>query len=1401
MLRPLLIALCAVAFSTGIRAQPAVAESPLPQALKDWRPWVLKDLEFRSCPFLANSEPNAPADFICAWPGRLALASAADGATFSLHWRVEAPAWVPLPGDAEHWPQQVSVNAQRQPVLLHDAQPMVWLTPGSYEVAGRIAWREQPQSLEIPASVGLITLSVDGKPVAPVQRDGTQITLGRVSAAAPEADNIDLRVYRKLADGVPAQLSTRIVFSIAGQAREEVLGPVLPAGFVPLALNSAWPARLDGDGRLHVQVQPGSDTLVLEARATAPLTVAVARLSAAPWPKQEVWSYEAAPRLRVTAAGGALQLDPRQAEVPGEWQSLPAFALGDGARLTIEERSRGLAPDEGNRLNLQREAWLDFSGTGWYARDHIGGSMAQGWRFDVVTPFALEQAAAQNSGRGSGSGEPLLITHGAKPELSGVEWRTPTVSLATGVRIAAAAVMPVAGWQQTFDRVQATLHFPFGYKLLGAPGADSAAGSWISGWTLLDIFVCAIVALLAWRLFGWIGAVVVVVYLLLGYQESGRPLWSLLTTLALALIARALPAGKLGRVAELLRRTALVVLVLVALPFLAAQVRYALYPQLEQGGYALAGVEYAALGGFANVNMSRDEGKVAAPQEAAPLPMSMPTAPPPAAMQAEKARRAVNAPRPKSAADKNGESLDTVVVTGSNIQRADLIDHYSETTVVQTGSGAPSWNLGSTAWLSWSGPVLMSQSVHLLIAPPWLVRPLRIVLAALLAWLIWRLFRVPTDTRPSRGAALGVGVLLLGGLALMSNAQAQGYPPQELLNQLRARATEAPKCAPECASLAEAQIAANGDSLSVVLEAHAGERIALPLPMDAAAVTLKSVQVDGIAEGAIARDANGGIWLSLNRGVHRLQLEFSANSDKIALAFPMKPAHVLFQGRGWEAAGLSDDRLLTETLTLARAHDSASTAPSSGVQQFPPYVRVSRNLSLGLEWSATTQVERLSPAQGGFAVEIPLLASEHVTSAGIKVQNGNVPAAIADGAVGASWNSTLDNKGGALTLTAPTLADRAEVWRVLVSPTWHVEFSGVPGVGLDSGDNPNDFRNFEFHPLPGETLALRITRPPAAQGESRAVDGVRLQSEAGQRAATHALEFTLRASQGGDQVLTLPQAAEVLAVSRDGQVLNLRALDGKLSLPVVPGTHRYAVRFRDASAIGALVHTPAVGLGLSAANVVLGLQLPADRWLLAAFGPPVGPAVLYWGELIVMIALAFVLARTRRTRLRLRDWLLLGLGFSTFSWSALLIVVAWLFAFDWRGRGELSAVNWRFNLIQVALVLLTIVALMALASAIPQGLLGQPDMHVSGNGSNTQALQWFADRTKDALPQASAISLPLWVYKVLMLAWALWLANALIGWLRAGFAAWTQDGYWRARVKPAVATQPPAAERPGSGTA
>ena len=1386
-LAPLLL-LCNLAF-----AAPAPADdAAIPPVLRDWRGWVLKDLDFRACPFLATQMQDDANGHICAWPGRLKLDADANGAAFALHWRVDAPSWVALPGDAQHWPQQVKVNGQAQPVLDRAGSPALWLTPGGYDVVGAIAWRERPQSLRVPGVIGLVALSVDGKAVAPVQRDGDEVTLGRSAAAALEADSVELHVFRRLTDGVPALLTTQVRFSVAGQAREEVFGPVLPDGFVATALSGDWSARLDNDGRLHVQVQPGAATLTLDARAIAPLAQATAHLPAAPWSKQEIWSYASAPRLRATNATASVSVDPQQAQVPTEWQNLPAFALGDGDKITIEERSRGLSPGEANRLTLRREAWLDFAGGGWYAKDAVAGSMVQGWRLDVAAPFKLERAdAAAASGR---TDEALLVTRGAGENLSGVEWRTPNVNLAGSVRIDAVSNLPAAGWQQTFDRIDTTLHFPYGYKLLGAPGADRVEGSWMSRWTLLDVFVAAIVALLAWRLLGVFGALAAAAYLALGYQESGSPLWTLVAVLALALILRALPAGKLQSATLWLRRAAMLALVLVALPFVADQVRYALYPQLEEGGGAGGMIEAALVapaGAPADYAAQyRHKLHRAMPAQEAPASANAPAPPPVMASEAAPMATPMPSPAPRiiekqlarSGAKLNADASQSIVVSGSVIAKSALIDHYSQSTVMQTGAGEPAWNIGSTAQLGWSGPVTPAQSVHLVVAPPWLVRPLRLVLVALLAWLAWSAWRGrPQLPRVSRTAAAGVAALLIAtSLCAVPAAHAQGIPSDELLNQLRERLTEAPKCAPACASVAQMQLSAAGDAVTATLEVHAGERLAVPLPRIDANVTLKSAKVDSVADALVARAADGGDWIALDRGVHRVELTYAAHADRIALNFTLVPARALFEGQGWSASGIEDDRLLGGSVSLARVRTDAGAKPELGAQQFPPYVRVVRSLALGLDWSVRSEAQRLSPATGGITVELPLLAGEHVSTPGMKVQNSSVTVAIADGAAETAWSGTLD-KADTLSLTAPALGDRAEVWRVLVSPTWHAEFSGVPGVGLDAGENANDYRNFEFHPLPGETLTVKITRPAPSAGATRAIDAVALSSAAGQRSATHTLAFTLRASQGGEQTITLPAGAEVTAVQRDGETLGLRARDGKLALPVKPGVQRYRVDFRSDDADGFVARTPAVALGLPAANIALSQQLPADRWLLASSGPAVGPAVLYWGELLVLIAVAWALTRTRRTQLKFRDWLLLGLGFSTSSWLALIVFAAWLFAFDWRARCETKAPWWRFDLVQIGLAVLTVVALVALVSTIKLGLLGAPDMHVVGNGSSASSLAWFADRAADALPQASAYSLPLWVYKVLMLAWALWLANALIGWLRAAWTAWTRGGYWQAR--------------------
>ncbi len=49
------------------------------------------------------------------------------------------------------------------------------------------------------------------------------------------------------------------------------------------------------------------------------------------------------------------------------------------------------------------------------------------------------------------------------------------------------------------------------------------------------------------------------------------------------------------------------------------------------------------------------------------------------------------------------------------------------------------------------------------------------------------------------------------------------------------------------------------------------------------------------------------------------------------------------------------------------------------------------------------------------------------------------------------------------------------------------------------------------------------------------------------------------------------------------------------------------------------------------------------------------------------------------------------------------------------------------------------------------------------------------------MPVAVAWSAPIWIYKVLILAWALWLSFALLRWLPWVWRTFSKEGFWRPR--------------------
>jgi len=763
----------ALAFFCSLTGSPvAQAQDGIPPTLREWQGWVLHGEEFRRCPFAVSEDtkpgqPVASHRFRCVWPERLTLTVDARGGTFSQRWQVYSESWVELPGDTENWPRDVRLNNAPAAVVAVDDVPSLRLAPGSYTVSGRFEWSSRPESLPLPGATAIVDLFVDGSRVAQPERPDGGVWLGK-RRSTEQAAAMEVQVYRLVQDEIPTYLLTRIRLNVAGEAREEVLGRVLPEGFTPLSLQGDLPARLERDGSLRVQLRAGSHEVILFARGTGVAeTLARPANASGKWPREEVWSFAANDALRVAAAEGAEGIDPAQANVPAEWRQFPAFRMDAAAKLSIVERSRGLSNADDNRLTLSRALWLDFDHHGFTVVDRINGIMRRDWRLDMQPPFAL-QSARQNN-------DQLLVTEGAEGR-AGVELREPQLYLTTVARKdSGGGAMPATGWDSRFDRVTGTFNLPVGHRLIAAIGTDGAPGAWWERWGLWNVFgVLLIVGFVYWSA-GLIPAAIAALALLLTYQEMPEFIWLWGNLLAALAIARAAPAGRFQRFASAYRTASFVVLGIALLPFLWLQIRYALYPQLApgDGGYEIT----------ANLTGGQEEAYAVAADAAAPATdfpvpaVAMPLPPPVDSITAEDIGQFPDVNLRESLRRVPGVSR-----SKGALNSVQVVQRYAAGTVLQAGPGIPAWRYNSYDYY-WSGPIESADTVRFIYVGPVVLFFWRILgvlaLAALFAWLALLSYgkRVAFPGFPKSAAAAALLFMLGAGVDTPVQAAAPGPGP------------------------------------------------------------------------------------------------------------------------------------------------------------------------------------------------------------------------------------------------------------------------------------------------------------------------------------------------------------------------------------------------------------------------------------------------------------------------------------------------------------------------------------------------------------------------------------------------------------------------------------------------
>lgn len=1391
-----LVAVLSMVVGVGeIRGDEAKHRAQVPPSLRPWVDWVLDSDEAASAACPARVGDSNP---VCAWPSRLDLEVDSRGGSFSQEWHIFRSGLVTVPGSKEHWPSQVRLDGRLVPVAARDGEPQILVPRGRHVISGGLRWDALPESLQAPKETGLVSLVVQGKPVDfPVRDDEGRVFFGR-SADVAEEDKVDVSVFRKLTDGSPMVLTTRLVLAVSGKSRELSLGKALPDHFALVAVDSALPVSFDREGHVRIQARRGAWTIDVRAQVSQSESSITRPAPEGLWKEgAEVWVFEARPDLRTVNIEGAPTIDPAQTLLPSEWKSLPAYLMAPLAKLVLVEKQRGNVEPPPERLSLSRTLWLDADGGGFTVQDQVSGEFTRSSRLEMQDDTRLGRASI-------GQVDQFVTRLGATGK-AGVEVRDRSARIESTSRIEPrSADLSAVGFDHAFDKVEATLNVPVGWELYAATGADHVAGAWVERWTLGQVFLLMVLVLLVGYLFGLrAGLLALLAFGLTFVDQAPDVIW--LVVLAAEVTVRSLGPGRALLGARVVRVAAWGALALASLPFVVEQVRFVAHPASMA---ARAPSRLASL-------LVRHRGDASADLLTANRFVNFAAKPPQESQHV--LGHVVGSGAIGDAYGAGGLGASTFGREGlyglRNVSQGDMgrmgsakeqtisgysrrvdpppppkADEYDPSVVVQTGPGLPRWTW-KQATLAFDGPVSRDQRVRLFLAPPWFNRSLAVAKVVLLGALAWLLLRRPLRFRrtwlPSKPLVAGIVSLLL---LCPAAASAADYPPKELLDTLATRLLEKPECAPECASVSDMFLDVAPKELRIRIEASALSPTAIALPGDVGAWSPTSVRVDGKAASSLARGSGGQLWLALEPGLHSIDLSGPLpGRDNIQLILPTHPLHASSRSRGFLVSGIHEDGIVDESVLLSReavtqAREDDDTVAASTL---PPFLRVKRTLVLGLKWEARTEVTRESPAGTPIVAEIPLLPGEAVTTPGIRTEKSRGTVSVDMGPTDSKviWDSTLAERSEIRLFADPSTASRwAESWRVEVGSLWHATFAGIPPVRPERAATK---RIPEWAPRPGEEVRVRVDKPKGVAGQTLTIDASSLTVAAGRHSTESSLSIELRSSRGTEHKLVLPADAEIATVSRDGAVEPTRQQGRELLLSVPPGRHTYQISWRQPSGTLLRFTAPAVDLGAPSTNSTVALGIgDRPRWILWLGGPGTGPLVGMWPLTLVLLLAAVLLSRRGSTPLRTRHWLVLGLGLTQVEPLSALLIPASLLALGWRARTVRPGKPMLYNAGQVAILALLAGAAAAWGSVIDNGLSRVPDMLVVGAASG-QAV-WYQDRAASLLAQPWALSLPLWIYRGLVLVWALGSLVLCVRCARWAWSSFTKRGLWLHDVPPIV---------------
>lgn len=1362
----------------------------VPEVLRPWIPWALwDDGVWQSPPTYRSANER-----IGHWVSKVQIDADENAGRWTMPVRVFHDAWIPLPGGVEYWPIDVVVDGRPAVVLEHAGYPSVKLPAGSYELSGKWRWKSMPQKLRIPRSIGWIELRLRGEDVpAPTWDAQSDLWFNRATLDAEQKDQYSFQVYRLIEDGAPIWLRTTIEVTATGKSREEDFGFVIPQGWQLSYVTSSIPVAVDEMGRLKAQLRAGNWTILLDAFRTEDVKELSYAPDSPPAKRSELIALRSAPNLRSIELQGVTPVDVQMTQFPQAWRDLSVFEWKTANPATLVEKSRGVGLESPNQLHISRVFWLDDDGSGVTYSDQLRGEPKQITRLDVSPNHELGVARVD--------GIRQLITENPVTGSPGFELRTRRPEIEAIGRMDVVNAIPATGWQVGAKELEALFYLPPGWRMLALFGPDRVEGDWVTAWTLLDLFLLLVLSLAVLRLYGWLPALIALGAFALSYHEPGSPRWTWFLLLVPVALLRVVGSnrGKQGLVVW--RNIALAILLLNLLPFMAAQIQNAIYPQLEPSSIPFRTrtlfqwmdqtsnsrtdlIEFYGQG----YERSLEPERLAGRSSSAII---------------RRADEVMNVETERVSTDVGkGQAVPQV----ANMQ-------YDPKTNIQTGVAKPQW-VGNVIRCYWDGPVAQEEVIRPVLLSCNQHRLLTVIRLGLLLGLLYLLLTgggfsdavggVPGLRRmfgflggsnekigkDAIGAVLkGIGWIVIGvGVFCASERSLYGQAPQApspdaaTLELLKKRMEVGSDAFPHAADLTQMRLkleaqgnanaeleASNMDRLSWQGVVHAVKEVAVPLPGKLPSWFPQKVLLDG-TDALVTQREDGYLWMLVPEGIHRIEVIGRVmESAEWTLSFLLTPRVMEIDANEWSWTGVNAEGKPESQVIFVRKKQVGDGQVSYDQRNYRAVFLLERRLEIGLVWKVQTTVRRMSRTGKAGSLSIPLLAGEQVVAGGLTTRDGVVELNFGAEDQQVSWNSEMP-VSDSLKLQAVQVqgggvgnaGNIVERWRVESSPVWSMRWSGLEPIFDQQSLNLVPV----WYPWPGESVELRWTRPVAVSGKLLTIQGLVHEMDLGYRQRQSTLWFEIESSLGGDQRVQLPPGSTVTAIEVGGRSIPIRRQDDACLITLQPGAQRVQILWNNDEPLTGGVALSQVVMPDEVANVRSVMRVPASRWILWANGPVRGPAVRFWVILAVAVVVALVLGSRVDSPLRRWEWVLLAIGLTQVSAFASVLFVVWLFSIPARERMNIQGFSgWKLKLLQVGHITLTVLALSVLISVVAAGLLGTPRMFIVGNESSDYSLQWFTPMSGGDLPRPWIFSISIWFYRLMMLLWALWLANSLLRWL------------------------------------